>query len=160
MRPPSLASTLLCAAAFLGSLPARAEDLQFTFYNHGENQNREGGAQRDARLTFDTTRLVLALEGGLPEYGLEAELEVEFEHGGTGSALELEYEEFGEFEQEVEKGGEVLVEELSLTTETVRLTACGPRASRSLRATAPRYPRTCSPLCACRPPSSDWGCSR
>jgi len=137
MRCPTLVATLLCTASLLGSLPARAEekeeekeaekkrpavdfevggyaDLQFAFYNHGENQNREGGAQRDARLTFDTARLVLELEGELPEYGLEAEVEIEFEHGGTGAAMELEYEEFGEFEQEVEKGGEVLIEELYL----------------------------------------------
>ncbi len=92
-------------------------DLQFAYYNYGENQNREGGSQKDSRLTFDTTRLVLELEGGLPDYGLEAEMEVEFEHGGTGVAMELEYEEFGEYEQEVEKGGEVLVEEFYLKKE-------------------------------------------
>ncbi|KFE64619.1 hypothetical protein [Hyalangium minutum] len=92
-------------------------DLQFAYYNHGLNQNREGGAQKDSRLTFDTTRVVLEVEGGLPEYGIEAEVEVEFEHGGTGSAMELEYEEFGEFEQEVDKGGEVLIEELYLKKE-------------------------------------------
>lgn len=140
MRSPTLVAALLCTTAFLGSLPARADekeeekeaekkrpavdlevggyaDLQFAFYNHGENQNREGGAQRDSRMAFDTTRLVLELEGKLPEYGLEAEIEVEFEHGGTGAAMELEYEEFGEFEQEVEKGGEVLIEELYLKKE-------------------------------------------
>jgi hypothetical protein len=40
------------------------------------------------------------------------EFEVEFEHGGTGTALEYDkFEEFGEFEQEVEKGGEVVIEE-------------------------------------------------
>lgn len=44
---------------------------------------------------------------------LEAELE--FEHGGTGAAFEYEAnEEFGEFEQEVEKGGEVLLERFYL----------------------------------------------
>ena len=60
---------------------------------------------------MDVTRLALELEAELlPQVELEAE--VEFEHGGTGGALELEYEEFGEFEQEVEKGGEVIVEEL------------------------------------------------
>ena len=32
--------------------------------------------------------------------------------GGTGGALEIEYEEFGEYETEVEKGGEVILEEL------------------------------------------------
>ncbi|MCP3141215.1 hypothetical protein [Pyxidicoccus xibeiensis] len=95
-------------------------DLQFAYLNHGENQNRARGAQRDSRLVFDTTRLVLELEAGLPEYGLETEVEVEFEHGGTGSAVELEYEEFGEYEQEVEKGGEVLVEELYLAKKLGR----------------------------------------
>ena len=40
---------------------------------------------------------------------------VEVEHGGTGSALELEYEEFGEYEVEVEKGGEVVIEQIHLT---------------------------------------------
>ena len=39
---------------------------------------------------------------------------MEFEHGGAGAALELEFEEFGEFEQEIEKGGEVIVEELAI----------------------------------------------
>ncbi|MDY7225239.1 hypothetical protein [Hyalangium rubrum] len=139
MRSPSLFLSLLCATALLTAPAARADDkdeekaekkrpeinfefggyadLQFAFYNHGENQNREGGAQRDARVTFDTTRLVLELEGSMPEYGLEAEVEVEFEHGGTGASMELEYEEFGEFEQEVEKGGEVRVEELYLKKE-------------------------------------------
>lgn len=40
------------------------------------------------------------------------EFEVEYEHGGTGTALEYEaLEEFGEFESEVERGGEVAIEE-------------------------------------------------
>lgn len=37
--------------------------------------------------------------------------EIEFEHGGTGTAYEKEYEESGEWEQEVEKGGEVELEQ-------------------------------------------------
>jgi len=37
--------------------------------------------------------------------------EIEFEHGGTGSAEELEADEFGEWEQETEKGGEVELEQ-------------------------------------------------
>jgi len=41
--------------------------------------------------------------------------EVEFEHGGTGSTVEFDrFEEFGEFEYEIEKGGEVLLEQLHL----------------------------------------------
>jgi hypothetical protein len=42
----------------------------------------------------------------------ELEFEVEFEHGGTGSSLEYDQlEEFGEFEAEHEKGGEVVLSE-------------------------------------------------
>ena len=33
--------------------------------------------------------------------------EIEFEHGGNGTAVEIEAEEAGEYEAEVEKGGEV-----------------------------------------------------
>ena len=45
----------------------------------------------------------------------QIETEIEFEHGGTGSALEYDgFEEFGEFETEVEAGGEVIVEKLQL----------------------------------------------
>ena len=37
--------------------------------------------------------------------------EIEFEHGGTGSAIDIEEEEAGEYESEVEKGGEVALEQ-------------------------------------------------
>ncbi|MBR1792150.1 MAG: hypothetical protein IJ764_00725 [Bacteroidales bacterium] len=37
--------------------------------------------------------------------------EIEFEHGGTESAVELEAEESGEFEKEIERGGEVALEQ-------------------------------------------------
>lgn len=37
--------------------------------------------------------------------------EIEFEHGGTGGALEQEVDEAGEWEQETEKGGEVELEQ-------------------------------------------------
>ena len=48
-----------------------------------------------------------------PKVSLTAE--IEFEHGGTGSSLEFDrFEEFGEFEYDISKGGEVLLEELSL----------------------------------------------
>ena len=46
---------------------------------------------------------------------LALEMEIEFEHGGTGSSMEFDkFEEFGEYEQEVEHGGEVVIEELEL----------------------------------------------
>jgi hypothetical protein len=48
-----------------------------------------------------------------PKWTVNAELE--FEHGGTGVTVEFDrFEEFGEFEYEVEKGGEVRFEEFNL----------------------------------------------
>ncbi|PIE87583.1 MAG: hypothetical protein CSA01_00065 [Bacteroidetes bacterium] len=40
--------------------------------------------------------------------------ELEFEHGGVGSAIEIEEEETGEFESEIEKGGEFVLEQMSI----------------------------------------------
>ena len=40
--------------------------------------------------------------------------EIEFEHTGTGSSVEQEYEESGEWETETEKGGEVELEQFWL----------------------------------------------
>lgn len=43
----------------------------------------------------------------------KVEFEVEIEHGGVGSNIEFDpFEEFGEFEQEIEKGGEVVLHEI------------------------------------------------
>jgi hypothetical protein len=89
-------------------------DLQFAYHRFGPDQNRDGGSQRDHRVTFDTTRFTLELEGELPA-GVEFAAEIEFEHGGTGTTQEIEYDEFGEFETEVEKGGEVVLEELKVS---------------------------------------------
>ncbi|HMZ89104.1 MAG TPA: hypothetical protein PK511_11055 [Chitinophagales bacterium] len=63
---------------------------------------------------IDLSRLVL-----YPEYHFNdqigVEMEIEFEHGGTGATMEYDYiEEYGEFEMEIEKGGEVSIEELEL----------------------------------------------
>ena len=46
--------------------------------------------------------------------GYRFTMELEIEHGGTGSAIEYEPEEFGEFESEVEHGGEVIIEQAYL----------------------------------------------
>lgn len=40
--------------------------------------------------------------------------EIEFEHGGTESAIEIEEEEGGEYESEIERGGEVALEQFWL----------------------------------------------
>jgi len=68
----------------------------------------------DRRNAFDAERLNLYL--GYHFNGkIEFKSEIEFEHGGTGSTLEFDvFEEFGEFEQEIEKGGEVVLEQINL----------------------------------------------
>lgn len=43
--------------------------------------------------------------------GWRMNAEIEFEHGGTEAAVELEAEEAGEYETEVERGGEVALEQ-------------------------------------------------
>ena len=67
----------------------------------------------DRRAAIDVERFVIA-----PKYRINdtirLESELEFEHGGTGSTMEFDkFEEFGEFEMEIEKGGEVIVEKLA-----------------------------------------------
>ena len=43
--------------------------------------------------------------------------EIEFEHGGTEAAVEIETEEAGEYETEVERGGEVALEQFYIQKE-------------------------------------------
>ncbi len=60
---------------------------------------------------MDAERLNLYLEYKFSDK-INFKSEIEFEHGGTASTLELDtQEEFGEFEQEIEKGGEVKIEQ-------------------------------------------------
>jgi hypothetical protein len=63
---------------------------------------------------IDNERFVLELEyNWTNKIGLNAELE--FEHGGTGSAVEFDrFEEFGEFEFDISKGGEISVEQMNI----------------------------------------------
>jgi len=73
--------------------------------------------QPNRRDKVDVERFVLA-----PSYqfsdNIRLESEIEFEHGGTGATMELDkLEEFGEYEQEVEAGGEVIIEKLNLVVE-------------------------------------------
>ena len=49
--------------------------------------------------------------------GWSMQTEIEFEHTGTGSAVEKEFTEAGEWETEIEKGGEVALEQFWLQKE-------------------------------------------
>lgn len=63
---------------------------------------------------LDAERLNLYLEYKFSEK-INFKSEIEFEHGGTGSSVDLDtQEEFGEFEQEIEKGGSVKLEQVHI----------------------------------------------
>ena len=100
---------------FLSSLSASAEDSPFSVSGYGviNYAHYDWDMDPDRRAAVDVERLVVA-----PKYRINdrihLEAEIEFEHGGTGSTMEFDrFEEFGEFETEIEKGGEVIVEKLA-----------------------------------------------
>jgi len=89
-------------------------NFSYTGYMTANYHNFDWETDPDRRAKGDLERLVL--EGRYQfndQFAIQAE--IEFEHGGTGSTMEYErLEEFGEFEFEVEKGGEIVLEELFL----------------------------------------------
>jgi hypothetical protein len=73
------------------------------------------GASKKNRAEISLPRAVFAID-----YKFRNDIvfgaEIEFEYGGTGSTMEIEHEkEGGEYETEIEQGGEVVLEQLHLT---------------------------------------------
>lgn len=62
---------------------------------------------------FDLPHVVISLGYDFGK-GWSLGTEIEFEHGGTESAVEIEEEEGGEYESEIERGGEVALEQFWL----------------------------------------------
>ncbi|HEY5959437.1 MAG TPA: hypothetical protein VIV60_22920 [Polyangiaceae bacterium] len=83
--------------------------LATTFYHPDLKVN--DSSYRDTHL--DLTRLSLFVGNDISKR-ISFSSEIEFEHGGTGTAREIEWEEFGEYETEVEKGGEIVLEQAYL----------------------------------------------
>ncbi len=68
----------------------------------------------DKRDAFDVERLNLYLKYHFNDK-IELKTEIEFEHGGAGGSMEFDpLEEFGEFEAELSKGGEVVLEQINI----------------------------------------------
>ncbi len=85
--------------------------MQRMFYSDDANRYRYPEQYADGRYgRFDLPRVVFFLDYSFGR-GWKVSTEIEFEHGGTGSALEIEADEGGEYESEVEKGGEVVLEQ-------------------------------------------------
>ena len=90
-------------------------EMLFQHMNHGADRYKDpAGAPRDNRSYISIPRTIFAFD-----YKFRSDLilstEVEFEYGGTGAAMELEYDEAGEYEMEIEKGGEVVLEQFHIT---------------------------------------------
>ncbi|QZT35932.1 hypothetical protein K5X82_11575 [Halosquirtibacter xylanolyticus] len=81
---------------------------------HADQNSSTNGAIAANRGLVDIPRAVFSFEYKFTP-SIEFVTEIEFEHLGTGSALEMEYEEAGEYEKEVEKGGEVMLEQVHIT---------------------------------------------
>ena len=92
-----------------GEIVANFKDYGINrFYGH-----KEGNAKQNHN-TISIPRFVLAFDYKFtPKWILSAE--IEFEYGGTGTSYELENTENGEYETEVEKGGEVALEQFHIT---------------------------------------------
>ncbi len=86
------------------------------FMDYGINRFRgtQSGNTRDHRNEISIPRFIVAFDYKFnSKWVLGAE--IEFEAGGTGSAYEIENTENGEYETEVEKGGEVALEQFHIT---------------------------------------------
>lgn len=79
--------------------------LRYTDAETYKNDNSHG--------RFDIPHVVIYLGYDFGK-GWSMGTEIEFEHGGTESAVEIEEEEAGEYESEVERGGEVALEQFWL----------------------------------------------
>ncbi|MEO7174905.1 MAG: autotransporter outer membrane beta-barrel domain-containing protein [Saprospiraceae bacterium] len=76
--------------------------------------NFDWGTDSVKRNAIDNERFVLEM-GYHWNDRIRLNAEIEFEHGGTGSSVEFDrFEEFGEFEYDISKGGEVLLEQMNL----------------------------------------------
>ena len=78
------------------------------FYSQSFNRYKkpENYADDKSHGRFDLPHVCLNLGYDFGK-GWTLGTEIEFEHGGNGTAVEIEAEEAGEYEAEVEKGGEV-----------------------------------------------------
>lgn len=91
-------------------------EMVAAFKNYGTNRfyGHPEGNPKEHRNTISIPRFVVA-----GDYKFNSKwilgAEIEFESGGTGTAYELENKENDEYETEVEKGGEVALEQFHIT---------------------------------------------
>lgn len=91
-------------------------EMVATFKKYGTNRFYGGaeGNSKEHRNTIGIPRFVLAGDYKFTDKWILG-AEIEFESGGVGTAYELENTENGEYETEVERGGEVAIEQFHIT---------------------------------------------
>ncbi|MDR0507015.1 MAG: hypothetical protein LBH32_09410 [Dysgonamonadaceae bacterium] len=90
-------------------------EMLFQQMDYGADRYKDPkGAPRENRAYISIPRTILAFDYKFSD-DIILGTEIEFEYGGTGSAMELEYDEAGEYEFEIEKGGEVALEQFHIT---------------------------------------------
>jgi hypothetical protein len=110
----TLSLVSLLSLAFTSLLAQDSAHRRFSVEGYGVANYYAFDWQTDPnrRNTLDLERLAIEPSFQVNPW-LQFNAEIEFEHGGTGVTIEFDpFEEFGEFETEVEKGGEVEVEKL------------------------------------------------
>ena len=82
------------------------------FYSNNYKRYTNAELYKDAKGfgQFDLPHVVFYINYDFG-HGWSMGSEIEFEHGGTEAAVEIEEEETGEYETEVERGGEVALEQ-------------------------------------------------
>lgn len=94
---------------------------KFSFKSYGSLNYISDEYYQNAQDTDPERRARFDLERIVTEFGYQfndawdMEVEIEYEHGGTGSTLEYDsFDESGEFESEIEAGGEVVIEKAQI----------------------------------------------
>lgn len=86
------------------------------FYSDSYLRYTSPDSYRGSHGRFDLPHVVIYLGYDFGK-GWSFSSEIEFEHGGTESAIEIETEEAGEYESEIERGGEVALEQFYIQKE-------------------------------------------
>ena len=94
----------------LGGYGEAVMSRMFYSSNYKRYTDAETYANDDGYGQFDLPHVVFFVGYDFGK-GWTMQSEIEFEHGGTESAVEIEEEETGEYESEVERGGEVALEQ-------------------------------------------------
>lgn len=107
---PKIGKTQRFTIGGYGEITAKHCFYSNNYLRYGQNPERFAN---DHYGEFDLPHVVIYM-GYDFGHGWSVGTEIEFEHGGTESAIEIEEEEGGEYESEIERGGEVALEQFWL----------------------------------------------